>query len=101
MPYKKLKVIAGARLEYNIQELKSADFTDRPIEVKNPVLQILPSLNVSYNFTEEMLIRAAYGMSVNRPEFRNCTFLDFMTLTIILRIKEIQIWVHLQFIMRK
>jgi hypothetical protein len=80
LPYKKLKVIAGARLEYNIQELKSADFTDRPIEVKNPVLQILPSLNVSYNFTEEMLIRAAYGMSVNRPEFREIApfgFYDF------------------------
>lgn len=80
LPFKKFKIITGARLEYNIQQLKSADFTDKPIEVKNPVFKVLPSLNVSYNISEEMLVRAAYGMSINRPEFREIApfgFYDF------------------------
>lgn len=80
MPFKHFKIIAGARMEYNIQQLSSADFTDKPIEVKNSVLKVLPSLNLSYDITEKILVRAAYGMSVNRPEFREIApfgFYDF------------------------
>lgn len=33
-------------------------------------LSLLPSLNMSYNFTERHVLRASYGRSVNRPEFR-------------------------------
>jgi outer membrane receptor protein involved in Fe transport len=31
---------------------------------------LLPSVNASYNFTERSLLRAAYGKTLNRPEFR-------------------------------
>ena len=40
----------------------------------------LPSLNATYNLTPRMLVRLAYGMSVNRQEFRELspsTFYDF------------------------
>lgn len=40
----------------------------------------LPSLNATYNLTPRMLVRLAYGMSVNRQEFRELspsTYYDF------------------------
>lgn len=43
-------------------------------------LSILPALNVAYNFNRKHLIRASYGRTVNRPEFREVSpavFYDF------------------------
>ena len=80
IPINKWKIIAGVRLEYNQQKLSSADLTNRPVEVNNPIFNVLPSVNVSYNITPEVLLRAAYGMNLNRPEFREIApfgFYDF------------------------
>jgi TonB-dependent receptor len=80
LPIKKLKVVAGLRYEYFVQKLSSADFTNRPIEVNRPNNFILPSVNISYSFSPKMLVRAAYGMSINNPEFREIApfgFYDF------------------------
>jgi TonB-dependent receptor len=78
---KKLTLNTGVRTEYNIQQLNSATFTNTPIIVYNPILSVLPSANLSYFIKEEkMLVRAAYGKSVNRPEFRELApfgFYDF------------------------
>ena len=41
---------------------------------------LLPSLNATYNFNRKSLLRLAYGMTVNRPEFRELspsTYEDF------------------------
>src|SRR6478672_6321699 len=41
---------------------------------------LLPSINVSYSFSSKSLIRAAYGKTLNRPEFRENSpfyFYDF------------------------
>ncbi len=41
---------------------------------------IFPSLNVSYDFNSKQLVRMAYGMSTNRPEFREvspASYYDF------------------------
>ena len=41
---------------------------------------MLPSANLSYNFSEKKLLRAAYGKTLNRPEFREWSpfkFYDF------------------------
>lgn len=77
----KLKLDAGARMENNLQQLHSYDdFKAAPVEVHNQVNRILPSANLSYNFTEKMLLRAAYGETLNRPEFRELSpfsFYDF------------------------
>ncbi len=80
----KIKLDAGARLENNLQKLTSYDdfkpASQAPVNVSNQVNRVLPSANLSYNFTEKMLIRAAYGETLNRPEFRELapfTFYDF------------------------
>lgn len=75
----KLKLITGLRLEYNRQQLKTG-LDDPNLEVDNPVSSLLPSANLTYNFTDKMLVRAAYYRTVNRPEFREIapfSFYDF------------------------
>lgn len=60
----------GARLEYNILTLSSGLDTGAPIEVDNRVFSPLGFLNVDYSVNEGNKIRAGYGRTVNRPEFR-------------------------------
>lgn len=60
---------AGMRAEHNIQTMNSQDDFE-VITVRNPVLSILPFFNMGYNITERSILRAAYGRTVNRPEFR-------------------------------
>jgi TonB-dependent receptor len=77
---KKFNMIAGVRYEANTQQLKSATINGDPINVSFPVNKLLPSLNLTYNFSEKTLIRAAYGRTLNRPEFRELApfaFYDF------------------------
>ena len=68
---RKIKIDAGVRIENNLQRLNSFDpLINQTVNVDNQVNRLLPSANVSYNFTEKMLVRAAYGETLNRPEFR-------------------------------
>jgi TonB-dependent receptor len=79
---KKFNVIAGLRIENNVQKLNGYD--NRDGKAVNPVLDVtsvLPSVNMSYNFSEKSLLRLAYGKTLNRPEFREIapfTFYDFV-----------------------
>jgi outer membrane receptor protein involved in Fe transport len=79
--FEKIKIDAGVRIENNTQKLDSYDpLINSAVHVNNPVTRVLPSANVSYNFTERMLIRGAYGETLNRPEFRELApfaFFDF------------------------
>lgn len=80
IPYQKWHVSAGLRVEHNIQKLSSYTLQDRPIEVNNDKKDIFPSASVKYNITEKSLVRAAYGKTINRPEFREIApyaFFDF------------------------
>ena len=70
LPLNKLKVYAGVRMEKNIQMLNGFDENGDSVSVNNDQLDFFPSVNMTYNITERILIRAAYGRSVNRPEFR-------------------------------
>jgi outer membrane receptor for ferrienterochelin and colicin len=75
----KLRVVAGVRFENNLRILNSAT-TSGPVNVDYSDKDILPSINASYNFSDRMLVRAAYGQTVNRPEFRENApfgFFDF------------------------
>lgn len=75
----KIKIVTGFRFEYFQQNLKTPLGTTN---IKNTKLSYLPSINVSYNITQKLIIRGAYGMSVNRPEFREIApfaFDDFYT----------------------
>lgn len=80
LPYKdKFTLVAGARLENNLQTLNSAN-DQGPVNVSNNITRILPSANFSYNFTPKSIFRLAYGETLNRPEFRELapfSFYDF------------------------
>lgn len=78
---KKLNVITGIRAENNSQKLDSYDLIGSPLKYNNTITNFLPSLNMSYNFTSNSLLRLAYGQTLNRPEFREIapfSFYDFV-----------------------
>ena len=75
----RVKLIAGLRHEYNKQSLNTFISTDT-INRSNVTHFFLPSVNASFSINEKMLVRAAYGETVNRPEFREWapfSFYDF------------------------
>ncbi len=75
-------VSGGVRVEDNRQQLTSATYNGGRVNVDNPVLSVLPSLNASYNTGEQSLVRVAASRTVNRPEFRELApfnFYDFST----------------------
>jgi TonB-dependent receptor len=82
--HERVRVSMGARAEKNIQQLNSnrnGQLNGDTVIVKNDELWILPSVNVALNLTDRMLIRAAYGKTLNRPEFREIAplyFYDFI-----------------------
>lgn len=83
---KKWNVKGGVRVEQNRQELTSGTYGGQPIGVDKQLLFVLPSVNASWNFNEKALIRAGYGETVNRPEFRELapfSYYDFSTNNVI------------------
>ena len=75
-----LSVYTGVRLEHNTQRLSSTLGNGDSVNVNNPILSILPSLNAKLRLSEKWQLRMGYGMSVNRPEFRELapfSYLDF------------------------
>ncbi len=84
-----LHIYAGLRVEYNRQKLAAAPGDasgTTPILVNRPGWSWLPSINISYHSTGNWVIRAAYGRSINRPEFREISpfsNLDFLSNEII------------------
>lgn len=78
---KKFNAIVGVRAEQNSQKLNSADLVGKAINYDNTRLDVLPSVNLTYNFSEKSLLRLAYGKTLNRPEFRELapfSFYDFV-----------------------
>lgn len=78
-----LSVYGGARIESFHRKLY--DFQDmsllvRPNDIIKDTVNIYPSVNLTYNFTNRALIRMSYGVTVNRPEYREIApyaFYDF------------------------
>ncbi len=77
-----LNVYAGVRMENNMQQLggfQSPEDLTTP-DIKKDTLNFYPSANLTYNLSERSLLRLAYGMTINRPEFREIApyaFYDF------------------------
>ena len=82
----KLDLSGGVRAEYNRMMLSSYINALR-VSVDNPILSVLPSVNIAYRFSEDTsLIRAAYSRTVNRPEFRELApfgYYDFTRNTVL------------------
>ncbi len=64
----KLRIVAGARLEYSYIISKSLKENEKKGVVEN--YDILPSANLIYSITEKMNLRGAYYRTLARPTFR-------------------------------
>lgn len=80
----RLNLYTGVRAEWNRQTL--FDFYDDPaadtLDVVIDTLNFFPSANLSWDIAEKTKIRLAYGLTVNRPEFREIapfSYYDFIT----------------------
>jgi TonB-dependent receptor len=81
IPYKRWNFSGGLRAEQNRQTLSSFTIQNQPLDVIQDTLLLLPSANFSYNIGEKSLVRASFGKTVNRPEFREMApyyFYDFV-----------------------
>lgn len=82
--YWKLRLVAGARLEHSHQRLDSYSLLGEAVDKSLLNNDVLPSVNLTYQLTEAINIRAAYSQAVSRPEFREIApfgYIDFGTLT--------------------
>jgi len=69
--YALFNIYAGFRVENNKQVLNGFNNkTNLPLDITNITTDFFPSVNITYTITEKSLIRFAYGLTVNRPEFR-------------------------------
>lgn len=86
----KISVSGGVRYEWNERYVYDEDGntiewvqTDATTYVKTPdKIQVfwLPSVNVSYHFSEKALLRISYGKTIDRPQYReqsNFKYFDF------------------------
>lgn len=70
-----MRLVGGTRLENTNISITSRD-TSLPIASINKA-DLLPSVNVIYNLTENQNIRFAYGKTLARPTFRELADFDF------------------------
>ncbi len=82
LPFGKLGIYTGVRFEYSNLELTSntKDTEVSPLKRNYKHKDFFPSFNAVYKFDDKNQLRASYGRSVNRPEFREVSssvFYDF------------------------
>jgi len=76
----KWKLNTGLRGEYNLFNVNTADFSGSKVNVNREYLDVLPSLNISYNL-EKTKYRFSLSKTLARPEFRevaNFAYYDFV-----------------------
>jgi hypothetical protein len=76
----KWKLNTGLRGEYNLFNVLTADFSGQKVNVDREYLDLLPSLNLSYNL-EKTKYRFSVSKTLVRPEFRevaNFVYYDFV-----------------------
>lgn len=81
-PFDNIKVVTGVRYENSIQKLNSKSRTGEPINVNAQYNDIFPSLNITYQPSENINLRFAASRTLARPEFRELapfTYFDFIT----------------------
>ena len=74
---------AGIRIEQSLLRLDSYESDGiKPVHIKQNNFHYFPSCNLSYTIKEKQVLRAAYGLTCNRPEFREVVpyvYYDFET----------------------
>ncbi|MCS6821419.1 MAG: TonB-dependent receptor [Microscillaceae bacterium] len=73
----KLGLSTGVRVEYNLQQIQSRRLDRTAVNVSNAIVSPLPSLNLTYDLTDKSLLRLAYSLTINRPEFRELAPFDY------------------------
>jgi len=76
----KWKVNAGVRGDYNLFDVSTSDFSGTKINVDREYMDVLPSVNISYN-EEKSKYRFSLSKTLTRPEFRevaNFAYYDFV-----------------------
>jgi outer membrane receptor protein involved in Fe transport len=76
----KWKLNTGLRGEYNLFNVNTADFSGSKVNVNREYLDLLPSLNLSYNL-DKVKYRFSLSKTLARPEFRevaNFAYYDFV-----------------------
>lgn len=77
----KFRIVAGARLESSRQKLNSLNLQGDTIRVNNNYDDLLPALNLTYLLNDWIYLRAAYSITLARPEFREMapfTYFDYV-----------------------
>jgi TonB-dependent receptor len=77
---KKINLYGGVRIEKFEREI--TDFYEKTGDTENldilrDTVNIYPSANLTYNLNDKNLLRASYGKTVNRPEFREMSNFDY------------------------
>jgi TonB-dependent receptor len=75
IPLHRFNIYAGVRFEHasTIMTAYTQIATDKKRYDNFNDNDLFPSVNISYDITQKSLLRAAYGISVNRQEFRELT----------------------------
>lgn len=77
----RLRAVYGVRVESFNFTVNTGDFSGQRVNVKRNYLDILPSLNLTYNLSKESNLRFSASRTVSRPEFRevaNFAYYDFV-----------------------
>lgn len=77
----KLRAVYGVRVENFGFQVNTADFSGQEVQVLRNYIDVLPSLNLTYNLTRESNLRFSASRTVSRPEFReaaNFAYYDFV-----------------------
>ncbi len=75
--FKKLRLIAGVRMESFNQKLVAAQRGLGAVNIDFTKVDILPSANLVFALTPKTNLRASYSETVNRPEFRELASFGF------------------------
>jgi TonB-dependent receptor len=73
----KFRASWGARVESYSQTLQSVNLSQAVIDTTSNVIDVLPSINLSYDVSEKMKVRMSGSQTVNRPEFREIAPFEF------------------------
>lgn len=74
----KWRMVGGVRLESYNQNFNYIEFgSNLNRSIDTTVVDLLPSVNIMYNFNKKMKLRASISQTVSRPEFRELAPFNF------------------------
>lgn len=66
----RLRAVGGARIEYSLIQLDTADEQGDPLIIRKKNTDVMPSANLIYSPRSDMNVRFGFSKTVSRPEFR-------------------------------